>query len=133
MVVCSAVVSDLFSRDGEALAAVRAATDKPVVFCAYTNINPEIVTCLSAAGFLITNSFSNAALVLRCWADYCAFLEARPCELHPDGPPAPDALMQGLARAPVVCCEHPGAPTPRRRRYQRGGRTAREERRRGGL
>lgn len=105
IVVTSSIRPEMLIGNSEALAKVNHATRKPVMFCAYTTLHPEAVAHLTKGGFPITNSMPNAALALSAWADYNAFLNARPVSDN-TADHFSEQVGQTLARAPDVLCEH---------------------------
>jgi acyl-CoA synthetase (NDP forming) len=132
VVVGSLATDTLLQRDREALAGVAAASDKPIVFCAYTLASPDAITLLARAGIPAYTSLVNCARAVAALADYAAFQArwsresaggAAPRPAGAQTPPPGEAAraVGGRLRADAVLCEHEakdvlaayGVPRPR--------------------
>lgn len=104
LVTCSMVKTEVFERDLDNLKRLAKLIDKPVLFCGYTTIHPEVVRLLSEIGFPCTNSMPNACSALLAFADYCQFKE-RVVQPHCMQPALP-SVVAACAQLPLVLCEH---------------------------
>jgi len=104
-VVCSAVAPKVLKADAEQLRRVGEASDKPVMFCAYTTLHPDAVSAVTGAGFPVTGSLPNTAAALLAWAEYSSFLSHLSSSFPPIIPPLKD-VAAALSDSPNVLCEY---------------------------
>lgn len=106
IIVSSAIVAGVIERDLESLRLSVSSTDKPVLFCAYTNINPDVVSHLTSAGFPVTNSMPNAAKALAAWSDYSAYLDNRSTTHVLKKHSCDPRVVEALVNSDDVLCEY---------------------------
>ena len=77
VVVCATYNAEYIAADMETLRSIREASDKPVVFCAYTATDPEALKLLAEAGFPVITDMQNCASALSAMLDYYRYLKRR--------------------------------------------------------
>ena len=106
IIVSSAIVATIIERDLDALRAIVAGADKPIMFCAYTKIHPDVVRYLTESGIPVTNSMPNAAKALADWAKYSAYLDQSAPRHRLPKHCVDQRLVQALTSSEEVLCEY---------------------------
>jgi acyl-CoA synthetase (NDP forming) len=106
LVTCSMVKAEVFERDLSNLKRLSSTIDKPVLFCGYTTIHPDVVRALGEVGFPCTNSMPNACRALLAFAEYCQFTQRKVSVEAPSVPEPLQSVITACACAPQVLCEH---------------------------
>ena len=106
IIVSSAIVATLIERDLEALRAIVIATNKPVIFCAYTEIHSDVVRYLTGSGIPVTNSMPNTAKALAAWSNYSAYLKQSEDRYAPHQSDCDPRLLECLVKTDAVLCEY---------------------------
>lgn len=107
VVIGSLATETVLRRDIDALRQVAAASEAPVMFCAYTLASPGAITLLAGAGIPAYTTMSGCAQALRALADYAEFQARWKRRERPAQPPAPvPAATQQLHAAGDVLTEY---------------------------
>lgn len=106
VVVATLADRTTLTAEHDALAAIAARGDKPILFYSYTIPTPENLGLLAAAGIPVYTTFHGCARAVAGLADYHAFLSVRAAMPAADDKPPPPSLA---AHRPVLT-EHETTP-----------------------
>ncbi len=78
VVVCATYSAEYIAADMETFRSIRESSDKPVLFCAYTASNPDVMKFLVEAGFPFITDMQNCASALYSMVNYHRYLNHMP-------------------------------------------------------
>ena len=106
IVVLSTIRPSMVARDIEPLTELNRGAGKPVVFCSYTTLHPEVVSKLATAGFPVTNNMAGACAALAGWAAHCRYSVDASVRNASECKTPVQMVVRGFAKAPRVICEY---------------------------